>query len=536
MDTGAARRRLRNRPLVAELLETRQLLSVSVTPRQVVLPTMGQGNGVITVALLSDASFNPRTVDVSSLTITASSSSAGPVTLAVRGSAHRGDLNHDHIRDLFVNVVRNGLGSLLPAGQHSAQVTIDIQGTTTSGGITSGVTDFGTATFNLIRPGNPVHGHSQPTSHPHGPSAVPMSMPGQAHPLIHVQPAATTGPAGYNPAQIRHAYGFDQLTGNGAGQTIAIIDAYDDPTIANDLRAFDQAFGLPDPTFVKVNQKGSTGGMPSPNASWALETSLDVEWAHAIAPGAKIVLVEAKTSGYSDLMAAVDTAVNKMGAHVVSMSWGGPDWSSETGYDSHFNKNGVVFTAASGDNGSGSIYPATSPYVVAVGGTSLVLDSSGNRLQSETAWYMSGGGYSFYENEPGYQKSYGINSTSGMRGTPDVAYNADPVDGFSVYDTTSYYGQSGWFKVGGTSAGAPQWAALFALADQGRSTPLSSNNLTNAATYLAAPASNPAMYASNFTDVVSGSNGSFSAGTGYDMVTGVGSPNAASLVPYLQSI
>src|SRR5262249_25533240 len=152
---------------------------------------------------------------------------------------------------------------------------------------------------------------------------------------------------------------------------------------------------------------------------------------------------------------------------IVSMSWGSPDASGESSYDSHFEKSGVTFLAAAGDSGGQVDYPSASPYVVSVGGTTLNVDSSGN-YKSESAWSRGGGGPSKYESEPGYQKSYGI-SLSG-RGTPDVAYDANPSTGFSVYDTVPYDGRTGWFKVGGTSAGAPQWAALVALADQGRST------------------------------------------------------------------
>jgi subtilase family serine protease len=368
----------------------------------------------------------------------------------------------------------------------------------------------------------------------------------QAKPPIHVRGNATIAPTGYAPAQIRHAYGFDSLTNDGTQQIIAIVDAYDDPTVASDLQKFIATFGLPQiyglpntsactiaagphPCFQKVYAQGKS----HTNGGWALEISLDAQWAHAIAPGADILLVEAKNSFLSSLLGAVDIAVSN-GARVVSMSWGGSEFSSESLYDSHFNHAGVIFTAASGDSGTGVIWPAASPYVVGVGGTTLPLDSSGDLAGSETAWSGSGGGISAYEYEPGYQSSYPIGGTNGYRGVPDVAYDADPSTGISVYDSTPYQGQTGWFQVGGTSVGTPQWAALIVLADQTRATLLSSNNLSKSSLYDAATGT---VYASNYRDITLGSNGSCgsvcTAQTAYDWITGLGTPLATNLVPYL---
>ncbi len=171
-------------------------------------------------------------------------------------------------------------------------------------------------------------------------------------------PLATSGPTGYTPAEIRQAYGINQIsfngvTGNGAGETIAIVDAYDDPNIASDLHQFDAAFGLSDPTFTKVNQNGGTA-MPAADAGWATEISLDVEWAHAIAPGASILLVEANSSSFSDLLTAVNYARNAPDVATVSMSWGGGEFSGENSYDSDFTTpaghSGVSFFVASGDS------------------------------------------------------------------------------------------------------------------------------------------------------------------------------------------
>ena len=341
----------------------------------------------------------------------------------------------------------------------------------------------------------------------------------EARPPIHVRPDLSSSPTGYAPSQVANAYGFSRLSGNGAGQTIAIVDAYGSSTIQNDLNIFCATYGLPTTTV----QIAFPSGKPKRSSSgWALETSLDVEWAHAMAPGANILLVVAKSASLSDLLTAVDAAV-KAGAKQVSMSWGGGEFSSETSYDYHFNVAGVTFTASSGDSGSGVQWPAASPYVVSVGGTTLSVDSSGNFL-SETAWSGSGGGISSYETRPGFQN--GWQGASG-RGVPDVSYDADPNTGVSVY-IGNYNGSSGWVTVGGTSAGAPQWASLFARANASRSASLS---LTDIAIYSLANAN----YSGDFRDITSGNNGGFSATARYDYVTGLGSPLVGTLVPALSS-
>ena len=172
-------------------------------------------------------------------------------------------------------------------------------------------------------------------------------------------PMSTAAATGMTPTEIRQAYGFNAISfgstlANGAGTTIAIVDAYDDPNIAGDLHQFDQYFGLPDPTFTKVNQTGG-GTLPAINAGWATEIALDVQWAHAVAPGARILLVEANSSSYSDLMTAVNYASHASGVVAVSMSWGGSEWSGETAYDSYFTTPGVTFLASSGDTGAAGL-------------------------------------------------------------------------------------------------------------------------------------------------------------------------------------
>jgi len=302
-------------------------------------------------------------------------------------------------------------------------------------------------------------------------------------------PAASSGPVGYTPAQIRHAYGFDRVPLNGAGQTIAIVDAYDDPafvdsTVSNfsssDLAHFDVAMGLPNPpSFTKYNEQGSTTGLPGTDPAgpgtnnWEVEEALDVEWAHAIAPDASIDLIECNSNSDTDLYTGVKTAAGLAGVSVVSMSWGASEYSGETSSDSVFTTPsghaGVTFVASSGDSGTMS-YPAASPNVLAVGGTTLTI-GAGNSYVSETGWSGSGGGVSSYEHTPPYQyrlSSGGLSITFAWRTSPDVGYDADPNTGFAIYDSYSFGSATPWNEVGGTSAGAPQWAALIALADQGR--------------------------------------------------------------------
>jgi subtilase family serine protease len=342
-------------------------------------------------------------------------------------------------------------------------------------------------------------------------------------------PLDTASPTGLTPTQIRAAYGFNQLSLDGTGTTIAIVDAYDDPDIASDLHQFDVQFGLPDPSFTKVSQTGSTTALPAGNTGWSDEISLDVEWAHVIAPGAKILLVEANSDSFNDLTAAVQYAAKQPGVVAVSMSWGGGEFNGETSYDSDFTTpaghTGVTFVASSGDTGAPISYPAASPNVLSVGGTTLNVTSTGTYV-SESAWSGSGGGTSTFEAEPSYQKSV---VTATGRDNPDVSYDADPSTGFPVYDSYDNGTKTPWAQFGGTSDAAPQWAALVALADEGR--------INNGLTALNGPTQTlPMIYslsASDFHDVTSGaSTGSpkISATAGYDRVTGRGTPIANKVV------
>ena len=374
----------------------------------------------------------------------------------------------------------------------------------------------------------------------HGPKDVRVD-PGRAdghahHPLsLYVQsygvdgtPLVTTSsPAGYAPATIK---GYLGLSGTGSGQTIAIVVAYNDPTISADLTTFDSNFGLAaPPSFKKVSETG-TNTLPVTDANWSLESSLDVEWAHALAPAASIILVEATTSSLSDLDAAIDWAGKQSGVSVISNSWGtSGEISGETTNDSHCKLLKAVCVFSSGDAGNPGGYPAYSPWVVSVGGTTLNLSTTSGvvSVTSETAWSGSGGGSSIYEAKPAYQTGFG--SATG-RGIPDVSYDANPSTGVAVYDSTPYNGSSGWFEMGGTSAGAPQWSAILAVADQERVTAkkvVLAAYITSSPTYRM----NTDLYGlkSGLADITTGStNGTCgsicTAAVGYDYVTGLGSP------------
>ena len=348
----------------------------------------------------------------------------------------------------------------------------------------------------------------------------------------------------YTPAQIRTAYGFNAVPATGAGQTISIIDFGEDATAVSDLNTFDSTFGINAPaSFSVVDQ---SGGGQAATAGEVIETSLDIEYAHAIAPGASIVLIEVPntaTATSQQIITAANTAASR-GA-VVSMSFGEPGGVNQTGitptsnFDAAFNHAGVTFVASSGDSG-GLEYPASSPNVVGVGGTNLQVNSD-YTYGSETVWnnYVaatkttpesggsSGGGVDSGETIPAYQ--VGV-ATGPYRNTPDVAYDADPNTGFYIVAGGVEYG-----NVGGTSAGAPQWAGLFALADQERAalgeSPLSS---TQALSMLYAAYSNKLLYAELFHDVTTGTNQTgISANVGYDDVTGLGTPIANNVVAYL---
>ncbi|MFD5464161.1 putative Ig domain-containing protein [Kitasatospora sp. NPDC127059] len=331
-----------------------------------------------------------------------------------------------------------------------------------------------------------------------------------------VTPNAT--PSGYGPSDLLSAYNLP--ANGGAGQTIAIVDAQDDPNAEADLAVYRSQYGLPSCTtangcFTKVDESGGTS-YPSADSGWAGEISLDLDMVSAIAPNAHILLVEATSANTDDLGKAVNEAV-ALGAKFVSNSYGGSESSSDTSYDtSYYNHPGVVITASAGDQAYGAEYPAASPYVTAVGGTSLS-KSSNSRGWTESVWGSTsstsgtGSGCSAYDPKPSWQTDTGCSE----RTIADVSAVADPATGVAVYD--SYQTSSSWNEYGGTSASAPIIAGVYA--DAG--TPGTGDN----------PAKYPYQHTNALNDVTSGSNGTCTpsylctAGTGYDGPTGLGTPN-----------
>lgn len=342
-------------------------------------------------------------------------------------------------------------------------------------------------------------------------------------------PITFTVPSGYGPAQFLGAYNLSGKTTS--NQIIAIVDAYDDPNIFSDLNYYSNTSGIQmmkscsvsnftatSPCFQKVDQNGGTR-YPRFNSGWAVEISLDVEIAHAICQNCNILLVEANSNSYTNLMAAVDRA-RMMGANVISNSYGSGEFSGETSYDSHFNYQGIAFTFSSGDNGYGASYPAASQYVTAVGGTTLTINND-NSYNSETVWSGAGSGCSAYEPQT-FQTlmlTPDQKSLCSKRVITDVSADADPNPGAAVYDTAGYYGHKGWFTVGGTSLSSPLVAGVYALAG-GVAAGIQGNSIPY----------NQMIYATNLHDITSGSNGNCggsylcTAVNGYDGPTGLGTP------------
>lgn len=328
------------------------------------------------------------------------------------------------------------------------------------------------------------------------------------------------------PATIRSAYG---LSSTGGSYAIAIVDAYHYPTSLNDFNGFSGVFGLPTETSTTATSANNqhfqvvyaTGAQPQSGGSyigsWNLEEALDIEWAHAMAPNAKIYLVEAASASMSDLDNAVRVAANLPNVKEVSMSWGGSETSYEASqFDSLYVKTGVVFFASSGDSADEMEYPAASPNVVSCGGTSINRTSSGAYV-NQTAWNEAGCGPSVYEPRPSFQS--GVASVVGTkRGVSDMSFEANPSTGVYVYDSTAFEGESGWWILGGTSVASPCLAGVVNVAAGTNGFAASSaaeeariyGNLGNAAA---------------FTDITSGTDGKYTAKAGYDFPTGVGAPH-----------
>ncbi len=349
---------------------------------------------------------------------------------------------------------------------------------------------------------------------------------GEIHGMILNQQTVT-----YTPANILQAYNFGNFA-NGQGETIAIIDAGYEPTLITDINTFDATYNLPAADITTYNVDGT-----STDNSWEQEIALDVEWAHALAPNAKIDLVLAAQETSQGFLDAINYAINLTPQPtVISMSWGGPEnnmsSSDISSYESAFTiaaSKGIILLASAGDDGAYNgesspnvNYPASSPEVIGVGGTTLTLNTSGD-YESETAWFSSGGGYSSLFPEPDYQSNANISDSVNARGVPDVAFDADPNTGVSIY-------QNGWYTVGGTSLSCPCWAAIVAdnaSVNQNSSFSLTLNRLYS--TFYGVNGSS-SLYSSDFHDITSGNNGYYSAGTGWDAVTGIGTPNVSNLL------
>ncbi|HEV8625265.1 MAG TPA: S53 family peptidase [Acidimicrobiia bacterium] len=343
----------------------------------------------------------------------------------------------------------------------------------------------------------------------------------RVRPLNVVTPRATTSPTGLTPAQIKAAYGFPTDYKAGAGETIAVVIPYHHPTIEADLKVFSKTFGLRPCTKVnyclkQVNHRGSKSNYPATSSLWATEVALDVQWAHAIAPGAKILVVEAKSDRLYDVLKAEDYATSHAG--YVSNSLGLNEFSGQSVHNKHFDRPGVSIFVASGDDGTagGPSYPSTAPGAISVGGTTLV--DIGQTTFDEKGWKGSGGGCSRYEKAPAAQAAfdgYAATNCGGKRAAPDVALVGDPRSGVSVY--YSYENNdTPWLRLGGTSAATPMWAARAAV----------SGRVVDAAHLYASPSPIP------FRDITAGNNG-LPALVGFDLVTGLGSwaDDAAPSIP-----
>lgn len=331
------------------------------------------------------------------------------------------------------------------------------------------------------------------------------------------QPAVTSTPSGYGPADLQSAYNLPSATA-GAGQTVAIVDAYNDPNAESDLGVYRSTYGLPACTtangcFHKVNQNGVAGSYPKNDGGWSQEISLDLDMVSAVCANCHILLVEASSASFANLGAAVNTAAN-LGAQAISNSYGGSD-ASDASYGQYYNHPGHAITVSSGDNGYGVEYPASSQYVTAVGGTHLTRSATA-RGWTESAWSGAGSGCSAYNAKPSWQTDSGC----AKRTVADVSAVADPNTGVAVYDSYAYRGSSsGWMVFGGTSVASPIIASVYALA----------GNATSV-TY----GSYPYSHTGSLNDVVGGSNGTCTttylctAVNGYDGPTGLGTPNGSA--------
>jgi kumamolisin len=345
--------------------------------------------------------------------------------------------------------------------------------------------------------------------------------------ILEVRNATTSTTSQYNtPATLRSLY---NLPSTGGSNAIAIVDAYDYPTALSDFNYFAKYFGLPQESSTAVTASGNKtfqvvyapGYQPASGgnsiASWNMEAALDIEYAHAMAPNAKIYLVEAASDSTSDLDTAVQVAATLTGVKEISMSWGGSETSYEAMfYDSLFTKSGIVFLASGGDTSDTMEYPAASPNVVSCGGTTVNRSTTGAFL-SETGWSDAGCGPSAYEPRPSFQNC--VASVVGTkRGVSDISFVSDPNTGVYVYDTTPLWGATGWWILGGTSVASPSLAGVLNLAAS------SGNGFALSTAAEEARIYGNMQNAMAFRDVASGADGKYSCKVGYDFVTGIGTP------------
>jgi subtilase family serine protease len=350
-------------------------------------------------------------------------------------------------------------------------------------------------------------------------------------PLTFTEPDAATTKVTttyFTPSQIRSAYGMNLLpnqTTLGQGLTIAIIIAYHYSNLQSDLNIYCTKYGLPSTTLNIINLAGK-----SSNLDWAIEECLDVQMIHTIAPYANIIVVEAKSNSTTDLWAAI-TKAKILNPSVISMSWSLSEYSGVIALDTIFSSStNITFVAATGDNTDAIGYPSTSPNVIAVGGTSLTLTSSGIRL-TETVWSDAGAGPSKYFKVPSYQSGLGLT----YRNTPDISLIADPNTGVWCYCSIG----GGYLPLGGTSVATPLTAAIIGLCNQNRITtkkPLLNSQALSTTTsvqhYLYQLIyKNSTLYSSYMYDVKIGIDGIYTAGTGYDKASGLGSLKINTLVP-----
>jgi subtilase family serine protease len=375
-----------------------------------------------------------------------------------------------------------------------------------------------------VRPAVADYGSSEGPSHSNAPVCGPAPAgASRCHARVVTdgntgQPLASTAyTSGYKPSDLASAYA---IPAGGASQTVAIVDAYDNPNAEGDLAVYRSQFGLPACTtangcFRKVNQRGVAGSYPAKNVGWGQEIDLDIEMVAAVCPSCHILLVEADSNSFNDLAAAVDMAA-ALGANAISNSYGGNEFSSETSLQSHYNHPGIAVTVSSGDSGYGVEFPAASSYVTAVGGTRLVRSSTA-RGWSETAWTGAGSGCSAYVAKPSWQTDTGC----ARRTVADVSAVADPNTGVAVYDSYGSSGGANWYVFGGTSVAAPIIAAVFGVA----------GNASGIGP------SYPYAHTASLWDITSGTNGRCSnkrtpgaaylcgAVAGFDGPTGLGTPN-----------